>query len=76
MHSRMLQQLASITTKIHSYHFWKVMVIRGVFILLEKGKCDTTIEEGKENLGIYRLHCLRVLEKLCGKSSSKSFSDT
>lgn len=24
------------------------MMIRGVFILLEKGKCDTIIEEGEE----------------------------
>lgn len=42
-------------------------MIRGLFTLLEKGKCDTTGEEGEESLGIFRLHYLRVVGKLCCK---------
>lgn len=55
----MLQQLPNVTTKIHFYHFCKVKVNRAVFTLLEKGMCDTTIKKGGEDLGNYRLHCLR-----------------
>lgn len=55
----MLHQLANVTKKIHSYHFCKVMVIKAVFTLLEKGMCDTTTKKGGEDLGNYRLHCLR-----------------